>query len=146
MDPYLLIAELLWTGLGLAVIALGAGVALAHSAHRTVAIVLLAVAEFGTLSFSFIGGFSIGRFTALIPVLVTGYVMALGHSRLTVGACLIGSAVVYGLCSWWFIPLVLHGGVLAMLFGFWAIPLYGAFATFAFGSALARGGWRSEGG
>lgn len=138
MDPYVLIAELIWTGFGLSLIVLIAGIAVGQGPHRTAAIALLLVAEFGTLTLSFIGGFSIGRFTAVIPVLVTGYVVGIGRNRLVVGACLIGSAVIYGLFSWLLTPLVLDGGVLAILFGFWAIPLYGVLAIIGFGTALAN--------
>lgn len=137
MDPYQLIAQLLWTGFFLSLIALIAGIVVANGSHRTAAIMLLLVAELGTLIFSFIGGFSIRRFTAVIPVLVTGYVIGMGRNRLTVGACLIGAAMIYGLFSWLLTPLGLYGGVLATLFGFWAMPLYGVLATVAFGIALA---------
>lgn len=32
----------------------------------------------------------------------------------------------------------MHGGMLAILFGFWAIPLYGVLAINGFGTALAN--------
>lgn len=138
MDIYELAALLLWSGFGLSLIALIAGIAAAQTARRQAAIALLLVAELGTLAFAFIGGFSIGRFTAVIPVIVSGYVLAMGRSRQTVGACLIGAVVIYVVFSWLLTPLVLRGGMLALLFGFWAIPLYGVLAAFAFSMAFAK--------
>lgn len=88
------------------------------------ALVLLVTAELGTLAFSFISGFSIGRFTAIIPVLLSGYVIGIGRSRVAVGAFLFGAAALSFFCSWLLTPVGFSGGLAALLFGFWAIPLY----------------------
>lgn len=135
MDPHELIALILWTVFGLSIIALVAGCLLAQGSRRTVALTMLFSAVLGTLAFSFISGFSVGRFTAVIPVFVSGYVIGMGRGRITVGLCVLGAAVMYVLFSWLLTPLVLSGGVLALLFGFWAMPVYAVVAPAAFGWA-----------
>ncbi len=144
MDPWELIASLLWIGLGLSLIALIAGIVTAQGSHRTAALALLLIAEAGTLTFSFIGGFSIGRFTAVVPVLVSGFVMGMGRSRVTAGACLFGAAVIYLLFSWLLTPLEFDSGLLALLFGFWAIPSYALIGLIAFGTSFAMLGTRRK--
>ena len=138
MDPYQLIASLLWAGFGMSLIALLAGVVLANNSRRLPALAVLLIAELGTLSFSLIAGFSVGRFTVVLPVLVSGYVLGMGRGHRTVGSCVLGAALAYLLFSWLLTPLVLNGGVLAILFGFWAMPLYVAIAVISFASAFAK--------
>lgn len=136
MDQYKLIAQILWGGFTASIIALMAGLLIAqHRERRGAALTLLFIAVLGTLAFSFVGGFSIGRFTAVIPVLVTGYVVAIGRGPTVVASCVVGAAVFYLAFSWLFTPLVLTGGVLALLFGFWAIPTYAIVALAIFGWA-----------
>ena len=136
MDPYQLIATILWSGFAVALIALLAGLLLAQAGHRNSALAFLFAAVAGTLTFSFIAGFSIGGFTAVIPVLVCGYVIGMGRGSKAVGTCVLGAAVVYLLLSWLVQPFVPSGSVLAIAFGFLAIPLYGVAAVAAFGWAL----------
>ncbi len=138
MDQYQLVAVVLWGGFQLSVIALIAGVFAQHRHRRGLALTLLFFAVLGTLAFSFVGGFSVGRFTAVIPVLASGYVVGMGRGAAPVAATVLGAALTYVACSWLLTPLVLTGGVFALVFGFWAIPVYAILAVAAFGWAVAK--------
>ncbi len=99
---------------------------------------LLFIAVLGTLAFSFIGGFSIGRFTALIPVLAIGYILGMGRGPIAIVGLLVGAALLYLAFSWLFTPLVLMGGPFPFLFGAWAIPVYAILGLVAFLWAIAK--------
>jgi len=131
VDPNQLVAEALWAGFALFIIAAAGGVALARNGHRQVALALLFTSALGSLAFSFIAGFSIGRFTALIPVLITGYMAGMGRGHRAVAECLLAGAIVYLVSSWLLTPL-------GFVFAAWAIPLYLAAAVVAFGWAIVR--------
>ena len=137
VDQYQLIADILWSGFAVSIIALIAGVLLSLRGQRGAALALLFIAVIGTLAFSLVGGLSIGRFTVLFPVLISGYVVAIGRGRVTVAIWVLGAAVLYIAFSWLLTPVVLAGGVFALVFGLWAIPAYAILALAAFGwSAL----------
>ena len=138
MDQYQLVAAVLWGGFQVSIIVLVAGLFAQHRHRRGLALTLLFFAVLGTLAFSFVGGFSIGRFTAVIPVLVIGYVVGMGRGPVAVTSCLLGAAFIYLACSWLFTPLVLSGGAFSFVFGFWAIPVYATLALAAFGWAVAK--------
>lgn len=133
VDEYILIAAILWGGFGLLVIAAAAGVVLAWRGQRGAALGLLLASSLGLLVFSAIGGFSIGRFTAVVPVLLSGYKAGMGRGRITVGACLLGAALLYIAFSWFLTPLVSTGGILSTVLSGWGILLYIVVAIAAFG-------------
>ena len=139
MDQYLLVAAILWAFFGVCLLALIAGLLLAqHRPQRRTGLTVLLMAIVGILAFSFVGGFSVGRFTAVIAVLATGYMVATGRGPLAVGASMVGAALLYLAFSWLFTPLVLSGGIFALLFGAWAIPVYGLLAVAAFVWAITN--------
>lgn len=133
----MLIAAILWTTFAGCIVALLAGVVVAqHHPQRALALVLVFVSILGILAFSFIGGFSLGRFTALLAVLGIGYLVALGRGPLIVAGNLVAAGLLYLVCSWLLTDLVLRGGIYADLFGAWAIPSYGVLAVAAFAWAI----------
>ena len=138
MDQYQLIAAILWGGLQLSLIALIAGLLAQHRGRRNLALTLLLISVLGTLGFSFVGGFSVGRLTAIIPVLVIGYVVTIGRGPAAALSGVLAAALTYVAFSWLFTPLVLTGGPLAFVFGFWAIPFYAILALAAFAWAFAK--------
>lgn len=138
MDQYQLIAAILWVGFQLSIIALIAGLLAQHRGRRTLALTLLFISVLGILAFSFVGGFSVGRFTAIIPVLVIGYVVAMGRGPAITASCVFAAALTYVAFSWLFTPLVLIGGGFSLGFGFWAIPVYAILALAAFVWAFAK--------
>jgi hypothetical protein len=143
VDGWQLVADVLWTGFWLSLIASAVSVLLARHGHRQQALVLLFIAVLWTLVFSFLGGFSIGRFTAAIPVLLIGYMVGMGRGAMVVGRALIVAAAFYIAFSWLLIPLASVGDPLAVVFGAWGIPAYLAAAIAAFTWSLMnppRGG------
>ena len=94
-----------------------------HRQGRGAALGLLFGSAVALLLFSFIAGFSIGRITAALPVLISGYMVAMDRDPMVVAAWLLAAAVFYLACSWLLTPLVRVGGVFAVVLGFWAIPL-----------------------
>lgn len=128
------IAGLLWGMFWLAIVAAIVGVVLRHRQRRGAALGLLFESAVALLLFSFIAGFSIGRFTAALPVLISGYMVAMDRDPMLVAAWLLAAAVFYLACSWLLTPLVRVGGVFAVVLGLWAIPMY-------FGVAFAALGW-----
>lgn len=133
-----LIAGIVWTGFALLIVAAVAGMLVARSRRRTAALVLLFISALGLLAFSGIAGFSIGRFTASIPVLITAHIVAKGRGRRTVWACSIGAPLLYVTVSWLLTPLASSGGVWSAAFGSWGILLYAVLLLVAFGWSVAR--------
>jgi hypothetical protein len=138
MDQYQLIAAILWGGFQVSLIALIAGLLAQHRGRRNLALTLLLISVLGTLGFSFVGGFSVGRFTAIIPLLVIGYVVAMGRGPAAVASGVLAAALTYVAFSWLFTPHLLTGGPFAFVFGFWAIPFCAILAIAAFGWAFAK--------
>lgn len=132
MDGYQLVAAGLWTGLALSIIGALAGVQLALRGHRNIALGILLAAALGMSAFSLIAGLSIGRFTAVIPALLAGYMIAMGRGWLITLAALVGAFGFYIACSWVFSVLLFQGGIFELIFGAWAIPLYAVAALAAF--------------
>ena len=103
--------------------------------HRQAGLAALLGSTLMLLAFSFAAGFSIGRFTAAIPVMLIGVMLGAGRGALGVINALIAAAIVYFMCSWLLSSLVLQGGVFSWLFGAWAIPLYALLALAAYAAA-----------
>jgi hypothetical protein len=122
MNKYDVIAGVLWGMFGLAIVAAIVGVLLGRRHCRGAALGLLFGATVALLLFSFIAGFSIGRFTAVLPVLMSGYMVATGRSAMVVATWLLAAGILYLACSWLLTSLVLVGGVFAVVLGFWAVP------------------------
>lgn len=135
VDFYALIAAVLWTVFGLSLVASTAGVLLVLRQRRQPALVALFCAVVGLLAFSMIAGFSIGRFTCAIPVLLIGSAIGAGRGPAVLGASMIGSVLVYLAFSWWLTPLLFFGGVFSIVFGSWGITFYALLAIGAFGWA-----------
>lgn len=121
MDGWQLVADLLWAYLALTVTLGAAGVLAAHRSRRGAALALLLASALLLLAYSVITGSSIGRFVVLLPLLEISYAVSMGRGRPAVAASLVGSVVLYELCSWLLTPLVWPFGY---LLGFWAVPIY----------------------
>jgi hypothetical protein len=127
-----LVAAVLWAGLAICIIGALAGVQLAWRGHRNIALSFLLTAALGMSAFSLIAGFSIGRFTAVVPALLAGYMLAVGRGWLITLAALVGALVMYIACSWMLTALLYQGGIFELIFGAWAIPLYAVAALMTF--------------
>jgi hypothetical protein len=138
VDYHELIAVVLWAALAFCVVAAVFGVKLARRGQRNTALGLLLMAALGTSAFSLIAGFSVGRFTALVPVLLTGYVIAMDRGWLLTAAALVAAIAAYVACSWMLTVLVFQGGIFQLIFGAWAIPVYALAALAAYGWSLTH--------
>jgi hypothetical protein len=144
MDYHQLIAELLWTGFAICVIGIFAGVQLAWRGHRNAALGLLLACALGTSAFSLVAGFSVGRFTALIPALVTGYMFGMGRGWPIVTAGLVVALATYVSFSWMLTDLMFQGGIFSLVFGAWAIPTYAIAALAAYAVSVTHPpAWRA---
>jgi hypothetical protein len=120
------------------IVAAFAGGLLGRHQHRVAALAFLLISALGLLTFSEIAGFSIGRMTALIPVLITGYIGAMGRGKKAVSASLMAATLLYLAFSWLLTPFVSYGGVWGAVFGSWGILLYAIASVGAFGWAMSR--------
>src|SRR5436853_6863752 len=105
MAQYHLIAAILWGGLQLSLIALIARLLAQHRGRRNLALTLLLISVLGSLGFSFVGGFSVGRLTAIIPVLVIGYVVTIGRGPAAALSGVLAAALTDAVFSWLCPPL-----------------------------------------
>ena len=135
MDQYQLIALALWAGLGLALLAAAiAPLAARHGAHAYAVLLLFAATTY-TLFFASISGFSIGRFMAVIPVVLIGYCIAQSRGYRWMVSSLIISLATYFAFSWLLTPIAFAAGPdspLAAILGAWGIPLRAGLALVAF--------------
>lgn len=132
----LLVAGILWAGFLVAIISVIAGLLAQMRGRRRSALTLFACAAAWLLVFSFLGGFSIGRFTAVIPVMVIGYVVGMGRGAAAVAGSLLAAVLLYSAFSWLFYASV--AGAFPLLFSAWAIPFYALLGLAAFVWALLR--------
>lgn len=137
MDTYALIATVLWTGFFICVIAVPVAALAMRHGHRSTALVILLAASLGLLVFSGIAGFSIGRLTALLPMLVIGYMAGLGRGRWFVLGGLLTAVLAYLAFSWYLTPLASLGGWFDAVFGSWGILAYFPLAVLVFAAAMA---------
>lgn len=138
-----LIASVLWTSLVTSLVGAVVGAAGVTRGRRASGFGLLLASTLALLAFSFAAGFTIGRFTAAIPVLLIGLMLSLGRGRLVVLLAVVTAAGVYVACSWLLTGRVVEGKLPAWLFGAWAIPFDALLALGAFG--LAVGGHSARG-
>ena len=136
MYGYSMVAGILWAGFQLSLIAVIAGLVAQLRGRRRLALTLFAFAVAWLLVFSFVAGFSIGRFTALIPVMVIGYVVGMGRGPAAVAGALLAAAFIYAASSWLFYGSL--ADAVPLLFSAWAIPFYAVLGVAAFAWALMK--------
>ncbi len=126
------LSVLAWGTLGVFGVGALIGIPMLERRYRS-ALALLFVATLGGFVFSFIAGFSIGRFTALLPLVLTAFAVTYGRSarlQLTAHATAVGLYIVLA----WVIPE--RVGFWGMRVGFWGIhielPLCAIAYTIAF--------------
>lgn len=114
-----------WGSLGVFLMAAALGAALLDRAYRPALLVLCAATVAGSV-FSFLTGFSIGRFTSVLPVVLTAF--AVTHGRRTIlqlAALAIAFAIYYALA--WIFPEKV---------GFWGIYIELMLCAAAYGIAF----------
>ena len=94
-------------------------------AYRPALTTLLLVTITG-FAFSFLGGFSIGRFTAILPLLLTAFAVTYGRAAWLQLVAYLAAAFIYVLFAW-MIPEQVH---------YWGIQLELPICLIAYGLAL----------
>ena len=100
------LAIIAWTPLAIFVGGSWIGIPLLGRAYRR-ALATLVVATMGGFVFSFLAGFSIGRFTALLPLLVTAFAVTYGRAVRLQVAAYVAALLIYLLFAW-MIPEQVH--------------------------------------
>ena len=114
-----------WGSLALFLVGALVGTLFLERAYR-LALVIFAIATVGGFTFSFLSGFSIGRFTAVLPLVVTAFAVTRDRNprlQLAAQAAAIG---IYVLLAW----------ILAEQVGGWGIQLELPLCLVAYAAAL----------
>ncbi len=114
-----------WASLALFLVGTLVGTLFLERAYR-LALAVFALATVGGFTFSFLSGFSIGRFTAVLPLIVTAFAVTRDRNprlQLAAQAAAIG---VYVLLAW----------ILAEQVGYWGIQIELPLCLIAYAAAL----------
>ena len=90
------------------------------------ALAIFALATVGGFTFSFLAGFSIGRFTALLPLMITAFAVTRDRDRRLQLAAQVLAIGIYVLLAW----------ILAEQVGYWGIQLELPLCLLAYAAAL----------
>jgi hypothetical protein len=88
-----------WGSLALFIVGFAVGATFLERSYRR-ALAILAVATLGGFVFSFMAGFSIGRFTALLPLLVTAFATSRGRPAYAQVGAFAAAILLYVLFAW----------------------------------------------
>jgi hypothetical protein len=95
----LVLSSVAWGSLVLLIGGFAVGATLLERKYRR-GLALLALATVGGFTFSFMAGFSIGRLTALLPLLVTAFATSRGRRTYLMSAAFAAAIALYVLLSW----------------------------------------------
>jgi len=114
-----------WGSLALFLVGTLLGTILLERAYR-VALAVFAVATVGGFTFSFLSGFSIGRFTAVLPLIVTAFAVTRDRNpRLQLAAQAVAVGI-YILLAW----------IIPQQVGYWGIQIDLPLCLVAYAAAL----------
>jgi len=114
-----------WGSLALFLAGTLLGIILLERAYR-VALVIFAIATVAGFSFSFLSGFSVGRFTAVLPLVVTAFAVSRDRDRRLQLAAQAAAIGIYIVLAWIFAAEV----------GYWGIQLELPLCLAAYATAL----------
>jgi hypothetical protein len=114
-----------WASLAIFVVGFIVGATLLPTSYRT-ALAVLFSATVGGFVFSFLTGFSIGRFTVVLPLVSTAFAVSYGRGRLLRGLAHAAAILIYVLLAW----IVVATG--------WGIPIELPLCALAYVLALLR--------
>jgi hypothetical protein len=103
----LVLTSIAWGSLALFVGGFAVGATLLERKYRR-GLAVLALATVAGFVFSFLAGFSIGRFTAVLPMLVTAFATSRGRSSYVLAAALLVAVGLYVLLAW-LLPVLYWG-------------------------------------
>jgi hypothetical protein len=100
MSPFqVVLGVVAWGTLGVFGIGAVVGIPLLERRYRS-GLTVLFIATLGGFVFSFIAGFSLGRFTALLPLLLTAFAITFGRAALLLPAAQAAAIGIYVLLAW----------------------------------------------
>jgi hypothetical protein len=114
-----------WGSLALFLVGALVGTLLLERAYR-LALVVFALATVGGFTFSFLSGFSIGRFTAVLPLVVTAFAVSRDRDRRLQLAAQAAAIGIYIVLAW----------ILDAQVGYWGIQLELPLCLAAYAAAL----------
>jgi hypothetical protein len=114
-----------WGSLALFLVGTLAGTLLLERAYR-VALAVFALATVGGFTFSFLSGFSVGRFTAVLPLVITAFAVTRDRDRRLQLAAQVAAIGIYILLAW----------ILDAQVGYWGIQLELPLCLVAYAAAL----------
>jgi len=114
-----------WGSLALFLVGALVGIVFLERAYR-LALVIFALATVSGFTFSFLSGFSIGRFTALLPLLVTAFAVTRDRNPRLQLAAQAAAVGIYTLLAW----------IIAEQVGLWGIQIELPLCLVAYGAAL----------
>jgi len=123
-DAFVLSA-IAWGSLALFLVGTLVGALFLERAYR-LALAVFAVATVGGFTFSFLSGFSIGRFTAVLPLVVTAFAVTRDRNRRLQLAAQAAAIGIYVLLAW----------ILPQQVGYWGIQLELPLCLIAYAAAL----------
>jgi hypothetical protein len=123
-DPFVL-GAIAWGSLAIFLVGALVGTLLLERAYR-LALVVFAVATIGGFTFSFLSGFSIGRFTAVLPLILTAFAVTRERDPRLQAAAQATAIGTYVLLAWIFAERV----------GYWGIQLELPLCLVAYAAAL----------
>lgn len=88
-----------WGSLAIFVLGFALGAMLLERSYRR-ALAILMLATLGGFVFSFLAGFSIGRFTTVLPLLVTAFATTRGRSMYLQSGAFAAAIAIYVLFAW----------------------------------------------
>ena len=125
-DPFVL-GVIAWGSLAIFLVGALAGTLLLERAYR-LALTVFAIATVGGFTFSFLSGFSVGRFTALLPLVVTAFAVTRDRDQrlqLFAQAAAVG---IYVLLAW----------IIPEQVGYWGIQLELPLCLVAYAAAMIK--------
>ena len=126
IDPFVL-GAIAWGSLALFLVGTLIGALLLERAYR-IALVVFAVATVGGFTFSFLSGFSIGRFTAVLPLVVTAFAVTRDRNRRLQLAAQVAAIGLYVLLAW----------IIPERVGYWGIHLELPLCLVAYAAAMIK--------
>ena len=112
-----------WASLAVFLVGFILGTTLLPTTYRT-ALAILSLGTVGGFVFSFLTGFSIGRFTVVLPLVTTAFAVSYGRGRLLQGLAHAAAILIYVLLAWivvatgWGIPFELPLCMVAYVLAF----------------------------
>jgi|SRR3984893_3758712 len=122
---YVILGIVAWGSFVVFLVGAVVGTLYLERAYR-LALAVFAVATVGGFTFSLIGGFSVGRFTAVLPLMLTAFAVTRDRNRVLQLAAQVAAIGIYVVLAW----------IIAEQVGYWGIHLMLPLCLVAYAAAL----------